>query len=422
MSKTTTTLAKLGDATSPVQGASHVGMIIRQSPYSLELDPERTINSVTHDDDLGIAFFDPDATQGPADERKPSDAVIMMVDDEPTTTDVLELLLTDAGYAHFIIANDSTQAMEQIGRDRPDLILLDLNMPNVNGFDILESIRTDRSLARIPVVILTSASDASTRLDALELGATDFLAKPVDASELVLRVRNNLAVKAYQDRIRREREKADRLLLNILPKPVAERLKRGERTIADHFEDATVLFADLVRFTDFAAGADATVVVERLNDIFQTFDELVESRGLEKIKIVGDAYILAGGLPVPSDGHAETVVDVGLEMLEIMVRHNQEHYEKFAMWVGVHTGPLVAGVIGRCKFSYDLWGDTVNVASRMETQGIPGCIQISAATRNALGLQFIIESRGEIDIKGKGAMTTYLVKGRIDLDPFVTNG
>ena len=404
-----------------VHGATHAEFI-RLSSHSLEVDPDRTINSVTPPDDVGIAFFDPDATQGLSTDRNNSDAVIMLVDDEPTTLDVVQILLEDAGYSQFVTTSDSTSAMELLEQSRPDLVLLDLNMPNVDGFDILATIRMDRSLARIPVVILTSSDDASTRLDALELGATDFLAKPVDASELVLRVRNNLAVKAYQDRIRRERQKSEQLLLNILPRPVAERLKAGEKTIADYFEDATVLFADIANFTDYASETDATKLVQRLNELFYAFDELVASKGLEKIKTVGDAYILAGGLPVPSPDHAATVVETGLEMLQVMEDHNRGRETKFAMRIGIHTGALVAGVIGRSKFSYDLWGDTVNVASRMETHGLPGCIQISESTRRVIGPQFLIEPRGQVVIKGKGAMTTYLVKGQIDLDPFDGQG
>ena len=162
-----------------------------------------------------------------------SEATIMMVDDEPTTIDVIQVFLEDAGYGHFVGASDASTAMDVIARVRPDLLLLDLMMPEVSGLDILAAMHGDERFEHTPVIVLTSSSDASRKLGALELGATDFLAKPVDPSELVLRLRNNLAIKAYQDRLRREREKSDRLLLNILPEPVAERLKQGEPTIAE---------------------------------------------------------------------------------------------------------------------------------------------------------------------------------------------
>ena len=383
------------------------------------LDSDRTINADGSAPGVEVAFFNPDATQGPTQERKSSDAVIMMVDDEPTTLEVIQVLLEDAGYTQFVTTSDSTRAINLVARTRPDMILLDLNMPGgVDGFDILSAIRTDQSLARIPVVILTSTDNASTRLDALELGATDFLSKPVDASELVLRVRNNLAVKAYQDRIRREREIADRLLLNILPGPIATRLKQGERSIADYFESATVLFADLVNFTQFAARTDAAALVGRLNEVFQAFDEVVEAYDVEKIKTIGDSYVVAGGLPEPCADHAERVVEAGSEMLAVLGRLNQDRSDKLEMRVGVHTGPLVAGVIGRSKFNYDLWGDTVNVASRMESQGVAGKVQISQSTKDCLDGRFALSRRDAIEVKGKGLMTTYLLDAIVDLDPF----
>ncbi len=342
------------------------------------------------------------------DAHELSDATIVMVDDEPTITDVIQLFLEDAGYRKFISTNRSTEAMGLVAETNPDVVLLDLVMPDLSGFDILAAMRADTTFAHVPVIVLTSSTDAPTKLKALELGANDFLAKPVDPSELALRLRNHLALKAYQDRLRQEQQKADGLLLNILPAPVAARLKRGESTIADYFDEVTVLFADLVRFTDFASHTDPTTLVERLNEVFQTFDELVEARGLEKIKTVGDSYMLAGGLPIPRRDHANAVVAAGLDMLAYVDRLGG-----WSLRVGVHTGPVVAGVIGQTKFNYDLWGDTVNVASRMESQGIPNHIQISQVTRNALTDGFLVEPRGPVVIKGKGTMTTYLLRGRV---------
>ncbi len=337
-------------------------------------------------------------------------ARILMVDDEPTTLDVLEMYLEEAGYRQLVATDEPATVMGLLEAEPPDVLLLDLMMPVVSGFDILAMVRSERRFAHLPVVILTSSTDSEVKLRALGLGATEFLSKPVDPSELVLRLQNILSVKAYQDRIRAERENSERLLLNILPEPVAERLKRGEQTIADQFEEATVLFADLVNFTEFAAGTDAVTLVGRLNEVFQAFDELVGERGLEKIKTSGDAYMLVGGVPVPRADHADAVVEAGLAMIEALARlGGREH--RFALRVGVHTGPLVAGVIGFSKFSYDVWGDTVNVASRMESHGVAGCIQVSEDTRRRLSERFVCEPRGPVSIKGKGTMSTFLVRG-----------
>lgn len=336
-------------------------------------------------------------------------ATIMIVDDEPSTTEILKLHLQEQGFRHFVTSNDAGKARGLLTRTQPDVVLLDLVMPGVSGFELLTFLRRQRRLATIPVLVLTSNSDEATKLQVLELGATDFLAKPVDRSELTLRIRNNLMVSLYQDRLRREREKSERLLRNILPHPIAERLKRGERRIADQLADVTVLFADLVNFTDFASRTDAAIVVDRLNEVFQVFDTLVEARGLEKIKTIGDAYMLAGGVPVTTSDHASQVVDAGLEMLQRVDEFNARHEETFSLRIGVHSGPVVAGVIGRSKFNYDLWGDTVNVASRMESTGIAGYIQISDATRQRLDKRFLVEARGTIEVKGKGLMRTHVV-------------
>lgn len=337
---------------------------------------------------------------------------VMMLDDESTVIEILKIYLSDAGYEDIIATNDSARAMDLLRVATPDVLITDLMMPAVDGFEILRQVRADPRLSHIPVIVLTASTASSNKLRALELGATDFLAKPVDPSELVLRLRNNLAVKAYQDELQRAHQESDRLLLSILPAPVAERLKRGETDVADYFEAATVLFADLVDFTDFASKTDAATVVQRLNRVFQAFDQIVEARGLEKIKTIGDSYMLAGGLPRPSADHARTVVDAALAMLSITDRMAAQGHADSQLRIGVHTGPLVAGVIGTSKFYYDLWGDTVNVASRMESSGIAGRIQISEATRLAIGDEFKVEARGAIDIKGKGPMETFFVLGR----------
>ena len=337
----------------------------------------------------------------------PSRARIVMVDDEPTVLEILKIHLGDAGYGNVITLTDSSRALDLLRASPPDILLTDLMMPNVDGLQLLAGVRADARLAHLPVIVLTSSRDGDVKYQALNLGANDFLSKPVDPSELVIRLRNNIKVKHYQDQLAEARRESDRLLLSILPEPVAERLKRGE-SVTDHFEDTTVLFADLVNFTDFASRASASTVVDQLNEIFRTFDRLVVARGLEKIKTIGDSYMLAGGVPVRRADHASAVVDTALAMIEV----TGQFCELGRACGQLHTGPLVAGVIGTSKFSYDLWGDTVNVASRMETHGVTGSVQISETTRAAIGDAFELEARGPVDIKGKGLMETWFVTGR----------
>jgi class 3 adenylate cyclase len=217
----------------------------------------------------------------------------------------------------------------------------------------------------------------------------------------------------FQDRLlAEEREKVERLLLNILPQPIAERLKQEPITIADSFTEATIMFADIVGFTSLSARLSATEIVNLLNQIFSTFDQLAERHGLEKIKTIGDAYMVVGGLPTPRPDHAELVAEMALDMQQEIAKFSREFDESVSIRIGINTGPVVAGVIGLKKFIYDLWGDAVNTASRMESHGMPNCIQVSQTTYDLLQDKYLFEERGVIEVKGKGEMFTYLLKGR----------
>lgn len=209
-------------------------------------------------------------------------------------------------------------------------------------------------------------------------------------------------------------EKSERLLLNILPAPIAEQLKQNPNpdpqlglVIAEQFEAATILFADIVGFTPLSSRMPATELVNLLNHIFSAFDRLAERHGIEKIKTIGDAYMAVGGVPVPGKDHAKAIAKMALDMQQVITCFQLDIGQPINIRIGIHTGPVVAGVIGVKKFSYDLWGDTVNVASRMESSGESGKIQVTAATYELLKDQFLFEERGTIEVKGKGAMTTY---------------
>ncbi|WP_017715722.1 adenylate/guanylate cyclase domain-containing protein [Kamptonema formosum] len=215
-----------------------------------------------------------------------------------------------------------------------------------------------------------------------------------------------------QEALNYQQKQTEELLLNILPQPIAERLQEGESPIADHFDEVTVLFADLVGFTEFSASKAPAELVKFLNQIFSAFDQLAEKHSLEKIKTIGDAYMVAGGLPVPRQDSAAAVALMALDMQAALASFNGKNSAKFQLRIGIHIGPVVAGVIGMSKFIYDLWGDTVNTASRMESSGLPGKIQVSAATCERLKDKFEFEKRGRIAVKGKGEMLTYWLLGK----------
>ena len=208
-----------------------------------------------------------------------------------------------------------------------------------------------------------------------------------------------------------------RLLLNILPEPIADRLRRGETLIADRHEDVSLLFADIVGFTGLSSGMDAEELVTTLNAVFSVFDGLVDASGLEKVKTIGDAYMIVGGMPIWEPDHLERMAVLALRLAGEVARNEEARRLGIQFRIGMHTGPVVAGVIGTKKFIYDVWGDTVNVASRMESAGEAGRIQVTAAVESRLRQRFELEPRGRIDVKGKGPMDTYFLVGESAAGP-----
>ncbi len=216
-----------------------------------------------------------------------------------------------------------------------------------------------------------------------------------------------------------EREKTETLLLNVLPKEIAAILRNDDRTIADYFDAATILFADVANFTPMSAGMNPADVVNLLNEIFSYFDALAEKYHLEKIKTIGDCYMVAAGVPNPRPDHAQAVAHMALDMCNYVMQNPALGNGRIDFRIGIHSGPVVAGVIGRKKFIYDLWGDSVNTASRMESHGTPGKIQISADTYTLLRDDFICEARGHVAVKGKGDMETWYLVGEKNSAPAV---
>lgn len=345
-------------------------------------------------------------------------AAVLVVDDIEANRDLLGRRLKRHGYT-VTVAEDGSQALELMQAQPFDLVLLDIMMPKMNGYQVLEQLKADSSLRHIPVIMISAVDDLDSVVKCIELGAEDYLTKPFNPVLLKARISACLEKKRLRDQeqaflkqLQAEQEKSERLLLNILPKAIAEKLKQGWNTIADSFAEVTVLFADIVDFTKLSAQVSPTDLVNLLNDIFSTFDRLAEQHGLEKIKTIGDAYMVVGGLPVPTPDHAVAIAEMALDMQQAIAQFNTQREQPFSIRIGINTGPVVAGVIGTHKFTYDLWGDTVNIASRMESQGIIGKIQVTTATYERLRERYKFEDRGLIDVKGKGEMRTYLLLDR----------
>jgi len=351
---------------------------------------------------------------------------VLVVDDSRTLRKLLIRELNLVGITNIQEATDGAEAVERVRAEPFDLMLLDMEMPELDGLDVLKLIKSDPVLSYLPVIVISGGEQFSKTVECIQIGAEDYLPKPFDPILLRARVYSSLEKKRLRDidrerivELQTEKEllhveqlKTEKLMLNILPKPIADRLKKGEKNIAGSYPESTVLFSDLVGFTKMSSEKTAGQLVELLNSLFTKFDQRAEHLGLEKIKTIGDAYMAVGGIPIPRADHAEIVADMALGMFIDLKEFNDAYGMTLNMRIGINSGPVVAGVIGFTKFSYDLWGNTVNTASRMESTSVEGRIQISPSTQALLQSSFNLEERELMECKGLGKIMTYFLNGR----------
>ena len=330
------------------------------------------------------------------------DIKVLVVDDTESARRTMRAHLSRPGY-EVIEAESGLAALELLEDVEPDVILLDVMMPDIDGFETCARIKANPRLEPIPVVMCTALNSQADRNEGLSAGADEFLTKPVNGTELRLRIKALAKVKAYHD-----------LLANVLPRTIARRLREEPGTLADQISGATILFSDIRGFVGFAKGRSAAEVVRVLNAIFTGFDERARRLGLEKIKTIGDAYMAAGGLEPDEDKADATrrIVTLACELFDVVDEVCAAHKVELGLRVGIHCGPLIGGVIGTSRLAYDLWGDTVNVASRMESHGLIGHVQLSAEAYQQVKGHWTFEEREGVAIKGRGTMDTYLLKVR----------
>jgi adenylate cyclase len=340
---------------------------------------------------------------------------ILVVDDIEANRDLLSRRLTRDGHRVASVAGGQ-QALQALADDEFDLVLLDLIMPDINGFDVLVRMKADERLRGIPVIMITALAETESAVRCIEAGAEDYLPKPFDPILLRARINACLNKKRWRDRERRylrriedETAKFERLLLTILPRQVIGRLNQGEVMIADRFEGVSVLFADLVGFTEHSARIRPAALVEYLNRLFSEFDVLARELRVEKIKTIGDAYMAVAGLPDPLPDPFAAIANMGLGMIDRLGRVNGHFGWPLQIRIGIHSGPVVAGIIGTHRFIYDVWGDTVNVASRLEAYSLPNRIHVSQDIARHIVRPFALEPRGSIDVKGKGKLETFFL-------------
>lgn len=351
-------------------------------------------------------------------------ARLLVVDDSKMMRMGIARSLRQLGVELIEEAANGREALDRLREESFDLMLLDVEMPEMNGREVLAAMQQSPQLRGFPVIVISGGQDIEDVVRCIELGAEDYLPKPFSQVLLKARLTSSIEKKRLRDlermrrqqlqeqheQLEREQDKTENLLLNILPRSVSQRLKGGEKRIADAHHEVSVLFADLVGFTQLSHGMSAEKLVNMLDEIFSRFDWIVGDAGVEKIKTIGDSYMLVGGVPEPRVDHAVAVVEVGFAMLDAMDSFNRAHGTQLQIRIGVNSGPVVAGVIGMHKFTYDLWGNTVNVASRMESTGVPGRIHVSPSTALHLQGRFGLEARGAVSVKGIGEVDTFFVQ------------
>jgi adenylate cyclase len=382
--------------------------------------PIDAVNSGTHEGALALSRVSSLASLSTMDASAAAlSGTVLLVDDDEANRALLTRRLRRLGFQVLEVV-DGPSALECVHRCSVDLVLLDMLMPGMRGDEILNRLKSDPLTTNLPVIMLSALDDMDSVVRCILLGAEDYLAKPFNPVLLRARIgaclekrRLRQQEQAYLVALESERRKSDSLLLNVLPLAIANRLKDGETTIVDSLADATILFADVVGFTELASRVSSVELVRLLDDIFSSFDTLAEAQGLEKIKTIGDAYMVVGGLPTPRADHAEAIAELALGMVDEVLRRFGRTETPVRLRLGINTGPVIAGVIGRHKFNYDLWGDTVNTASRMESLSFPGRIQVTENTYLRLRNRYAMEPRGEIEVKGKGRMPTWFLTGRL---------
>lgn len=340
------------------------------------------------------------------DEHADKRARVLVVDDVEDNRDVLTRRLLRQGL-YVSTAVDGRDALNALANKPFDLVLLDIMMPELDGYQVLESMKADPRLKDIPVIVISALDEVDSIVRCIKLGAEDYLTKPFNATILRARVESCLAQKAFRDkekaylnRIEDEKQRADQLLRVILPDPIAKELTATGQVEPRRHEDIAVLFVDIVGFTSYCDQREPAEVLAGLQTIVREFEESCEDHHVEKIKTIGDGFMAACGLDSSIDNPVLNCVDAGYDM--IRAAHSLSlHWE---IRVGIHVGPVVAGIVGDRRFTYDLWGDTVNTAARVEQNGLPSRVNLSATAWQRLDAAYRAESEIEIDIKGKGLM------------------
>ena len=331
--------------------------------------------------------------------------LILVVDDTPTNVAVVSGLLKDL-FRTKVATNGEKALAIATAADKPDLILLDVMMPGMDGYEVCRRLKADPITREIPVIFLTAKIDSLDEEKGFEVGAVDYIHKPFSGPIVLARVKTQLALQAALAEAQEARQQADQLLHALLPKIAADEIRSIGTVIPRRYENVAVLFCDVTNFTSYCDKHEPEDVVSRLDALFVIFERIAAKHGLEKIKTIGDGFMAAAGLLHHVDDPVRSAVRCGLEMASTLI----DAHLDWEVRVGVHAGPVVAGVVGQERYQFDIWGDTVNVAARMVGMSAPGSVAATSEIWEQLASTFQGEALGELEIKGKGAIAVFGIR------------
>ena len=345
---------------------------------------------------------------------------ILIVEDSPVNQLMLSKLLSGNGYEVGLADNaDEALAFLNATEQLPDLIVLDIIMPGMNGYQLCQLLKKEQRFCDIPVIFISSLGDAADKIKGFEVGGVDYIAKPFHSGEVLARIHTHLKICRLQreleeknNQLNLEKTKSESLLLNVLPARVAQELiEKGIFRPKLHRHTA-VCFADIVQFTKAAARLEPEVLIQELNDIFSGFDRIAIANSCERIKTIGDAYLCTSGIPVEDEQYLVKMAETTLEMIEFLKARNSTSEHKWQVRIGMHCGPVVGGIVGTEKYLFDIFGDAVNMASRLESLSQPMQINVSQDVFEKLQDLYDFSDSSEVQIKGKGVHKTCFLTGR----------
>ncbi len=344
---------------------------------------------------------------------------ILVVEDCPMNRKLLTQLLTHHGYRVQSV-DSGAAALEAVQQELPDLMAVDIMMPEMDGFALCRKLKENDRTRQIPVIFISALDETKDKLAGFEAGGVDYITKPFQSAEVLARINIHMELcrlrRQLEERNRllhEEKKKTESLLLNLLPAKVAEELMETGRYRPRSFDQVTVCFIDIVAFTATSTRLEPEIIINELDEIFTEFDRIASTFHCERIKIIGDAYLFACGVPEEQEDHAWQAVQAAREMVACLNKRNLAVRQPWMIRVGLDSGKVVGGIVGSQKYIYDIFGDTVNLAARMEELALPMRVNISAATHALIQDRFTFTRRDDITVKGKGRLTMYFVEDEV---------